>query len=180
MCKQLIEYTAYQAHFYHFDVSVCYMNNLLSSFPIICRYPFSCTRSWHLKITYYGQKMFPPFPREIIDTSALLECGCSLICAEAIVAKSFKEVLQCSPAVGCFYEIETEIAVLDYPLQILDHKSETPNSSFNYPKLRLRCHSGLFNLSLGCFTFCNPRLFKSGDYLNPPFLKSLDYHISLL
>ena len=59
-----------------------------------------------------------------------------------------------------------KLAVLDYPLQILDHKSETPISSFNYPKLRLRCRSGLFNLSLGCFTFCNPRLFKSWDYLN--------------
>ena len=31
------------------------------------------------------------------------------------------------------------------------------------------------NLSLGRFGFCDPRLFKSWDYLNPP-LKSLDYH----
>ena len=45
-------------------------------------------------------------------------------------------------------------------------KSETPNSSFNYPKLRLRHRVGLFNLSLDRFGFCNPRLFKSWDYLN--------------
>jgi hypothetical protein len=51
-------------------------------------------------------------------------------------------------------------------LKILDYKFETPNSRFNYPKLRLRRRVGLFNLSLGCFGFCNPRLFKSWDYLN--------------
>ena len=37
----------------------------------------------------------------------------------------------------------------------------------NYPKLRLRRRVGLFNLLLGRFGFCNPRLFKSWDYLNP-------------
>ena len=54
-----------------------------------------------------------------------------------------------------------------YPmtLKILDHKSETPNLSFNYQKLHLRRRVGLFNLSLGRFGFCDPRLFKSWDYL---------------
>jgi hypothetical protein len=41
-------------------------------------------------------------------------------------------------------------------------KSETPNSSFNYPKLRLWLHVGLFNLLLGRFGFCNPRLLSHG------------------
>ena len=49
----------------------------------------------------------------------------------------------------------------------MDHKSETPNLSFKYPKLRLWRCVGLFNLSLGRFGFCDPRLFKSWDYLNP-------------
>ena len=51
-----------------------------------------------------------------------------------------------------------------YPmtLKILDHKSETPNSSLNYPKLRLRRRVGLFNLLLGRFGFCNPRLSSHG------------------
>ena len=40
----------------------------------------------------------------------------------------------------------------------MDHKSETPNSSLNYPKLRLRRRVGLINLLLGRFGFCNPRL----------------------
>ena len=48
----------------------------------------------------------------------------------------------------------------------MDHKSESPNLSFNYPKLRLRRRVGLFNLSLGHFGFCNPRIFKSWYYLN--------------
>ena len=54
----------------------------------------------------------------------------------------------------------------------MDYKSETPNLSFNYPKLRLRRRIGLFNLSLERFGFCDPRLFKSWDYLNPIFKKS--------
>ena len=47
-------------------------------------------------------------------------------------------------------------------------KPETPrpNSSFNYPKLRLQCGVRLFNLLLVHFGFCDPRLFKSWDYLN--------------
>ena len=44
----------------------------------------------------------------------------------------------------------------------MDHKSETPNSSLNYPKLRLRRRVGLFNLLLGRFGFCNPRLSSHG------------------
>ena len=50
--------------------------------------------------------------------------------------------------------------------KILDHKYETPNFGSNYPKLRLQRRVGLFNLSLGRFGFCNPRLFKSWEYLN--------------
>ena len=46
--------------------------------------------------------------------------------------------------------------------KILDYKSETPNSSLNYPKLRLRRRVGLFNLLLGRFGFCNPRLSSHG------------------
>ena len=51
-----------------------------------------------------------------------------------------------------------------YPmsLKILDHKSEIPNSSLNYPKLRLQCRVGLSNLLLGRFGFCNPRLSSHG------------------
>ena len=44
----------------------------------------------------------------------------------------------------------------------MDHKSETPNLSLNYPKLRLRRRVGLFNLLLGRFGFCNPRLSSHG------------------
>ena len=53
-------------------------------------------------------------------------------------------------------------------------RSEIPNSSFNYPKLRLWRRVGLFSLSLGCFRFCNPRLFKSWDYLNLAILAFID------
>ena len=45
-------------------------------------------------------------------------------------------------------------------------KSEIPNSSFNYPKLLLQRHVGLFNHSLGRFWFCDPKHFKSWHYLS--------------
>ena len=44
----------------------------------------------------------------------------------------------------------------------MDHKSETPNLSLNYPKLCLRRRVGMFNLLLGRFGFCNPRLSSHG------------------
>ena len=45
-------------------------------------------------------------------------------------------------------------------------KSETPNLSFNYPKLPLGRRVGLFNISLDHFGFCDPRLFKSWNNLS--------------
>ena len=62
-------------------------------------------------------------------------------------------------------------------MQSLDHKSETPNSSLNYPKLRLRRRVGLFNLLLGRFGFCNPRLSSHG--ITSMFCFCLNFRISL-
>ena len=55
----------------------------------------------------------------------------------------------------------------------------TPNLSLNYPKLRVRRRVGLFNLSLGCFGFCNPRLFKSWDYLIIVFFLKFRTHTKI-
>ena len=57
----------------------------------------------------------------------------------------------------------TEVAYYTYMYaQVCYAKSET-----HYPKLRLWHRVGLFNFSFDRFGFCDPRLFKSWDYLSP-------------
>ena len=66
-----------------------------------------------------------------------------------------------------FLKLYTELGMLITRLKkYWIAKSETPNLSFNYPKLHLGRRVGRFNISLDHFGFCDPRLFKSGDYLN--------------
>ena len=70
-----------------------------------------------------------------------------------------------------FLKLYTELGMLITRLKkYWIAKSETPNLSFNYPKLHLGRRVGRFNISLDHFGFCDPRLFKSLVYSMVPNL----------